>query len=170
MAAVGDECLRTVQHPAVALAYRRRTRTRGIGAGAGLGQSPCGQPLAGGELRNVAAMLRGITGKVDVVHAKGVMRGHDDADRPVDGRYLLDRHHVIDVAQLRASQLSWNEHAQQPHVTQLLHHGSRKLACLVPFHDVRCNLFCGKGAYLAAQLLLFLRQAEGVAGCVGEGG
>ena len=115
-------------------------------------------------------MLLVIPRQVDVIQPQRVMRGHDDADRAIDGRDLLNRRHVIDIAQLRATQLGGHKHAQQPHVTKLLDDSRGKLARLVPLHHVRCDLFRGKRAYFAAQLLLLLGQAKGVAGCVGEGG
>ena len=98
------------------------------------------------------------------------MRGHDDSDRAIDGGYLLDRHHVIDISESCAAQFVRDQHAQQPHPSKLLYDGRRKLARLVPLHDMRCDFLGGKGAYLSAQLLLLLGQAEGVGGCVGEGG
>ncbi len=114
-------------------------------------------------------MLLRVSGEINVVHAERIVRSHDDADRAVNRGDLLDRHHVVDIAELRAAQFRRNQHAEQSHLPKLLYHGRGKLARLVPFHDVRGDLLRGKGAYLAAKLLLLLSQAEGVAGRIEEG-
>src|SRR5206468_2796644 len=75
VAGIGDEVLRAVEDPVVAVFDRRRAQPRGVGAGAGLGQAPRTDPFAGGELRHPLFPLRVVAREVDVPAAKGVVRG-----------------------------------------------------------------------------------------------
>src|SRR5581483_1754481 len=99
------EGLPAIDHPALALAYRLRARAGGIRARLRLRQRPAADPLARGELRNIALSLVVITGEINVVGAQRRVRGDDQSDRWINSRQLLDDQRVLDVAESRAAKL-----------------------------------------------------------------
>ena len=130
--AVGDEGLVAVEDPAVAVADGGGAGAAGVGAGAGLGESPCAEPFAGGELRDVFLPLRFVAGEEDVVGAEGIVCGDDDADGAVDGGEFFDGEHVVDVAEAGAAVLGREDDAEQAHCAELLHDVEGELAGFVP--------------------------------------
>src|SRR5439155_27318960 len=84
VARVGDEVLRAVEDPVLAVPDRGRAQPRGVGAGGGLGESPRADPLAGGQLRHPFFLLLFAAREVDVAAAGGVVRGVGAGHTPVD--------------------------------------------------------------------------------------
>ena len=165
--AIGDEGLVAIQHIAVAFFHGGGARIAGVRARSGLGQSPRGQPLAAGQLRDVFLLLRLVSGEKDVVGAQRVVRRNDDADRAVHSREFFNRQNIIDIAETRAAILRREDDAQQAHLAKLLHDLSREFAGLVPLHHVGRNLARGEIANLATKMFLLLRQHKGIQAWIG---
>ena len=107
-----------------------------------------------------------------MIRAERGVRGHDDADRSVDAREFLDRGDVLDVAHAGAAVLRRENHPQHPELAQFLDRGQRKLASLVPLHDVRADLALGKFAdtFLQVQLLFVQLEIQGSSETLGQCG
>ena len=89
-AGVRDEALAAVEDVLVALAARGRPHRGRVGARAGLGQRVGAEPLAGGELRQVALLLLLRAGELQPERAE-LLHGEDQAAGRADLRDLLDR-------------------------------------------------------------------------------
>src|SRR4029079_18235312 len=105
VAGVGDEVLRAVEHPVVAVLDRRRAHAGGVAAGAWLGQPPRADPLARRELPQTRFLLLFVAGEVDVAAAQGVVRGDSESDAAVDDGELLDDVDVVDAREPRRAVL-----------------------------------------------------------------
>ena len=83
------------------------------------------------------------------------MRGHNDAHRPIHAREFFDRGDVLDVAHSRAAVFGGEDRPQQAQLAQFFDCRQRKLARLVPLHDMRKDFALSKLAYalLHVQLL-----------------
>lgn len=160
--AIGDECLVSVQYPAVALAYGRGAGTSCVRAGTGFGEAPRSQPLPRSELRDVFLFLLGVAGNEDVICAKRIMGSNYDADRAIDRRKLFYGQRVINVTEAGPAQFHGEDDAHEPHLAQLAHNLFRKLARLIPTHDVGSDFARGEIANFLAQLLLIFCQREGM--------
>ena len=102
-----------------------------------LGQSPRADVLAGRQLADVFLLLLFGPSKKNMVRAQRSVRRHDDAHRTVHARKFLNRGDVFDVAHARPAVLSRKDRAEQAELAEFLDDGQRKLARLVPLHDVR---------------------------------
>ncbi len=106
-------------HPAAAGARRHGARAAGVGAGFGLGQRPAAELFALRQRHDVFLALRLGAKFVDVVGAKRIVRGDDEADRAVDARELFDGDDVFDVAEAGAAVFLGEDDAQKPEFGQL---------------------------------------------------
>ena len=116
--AVGGESFRAVDDPG-AVADRRGARAASIGTRFRLGERPAAELFALRQRRHVflASVLR--CRIVDVIGAKRIVRGDDDADGAIDARKLFDGDNVLDVAESRAAVFLRENHAEQAHVGEL---------------------------------------------------
>ena len=161
-APIGDECLVAVQDIPVALLCCGCTRIARVGTRTGLRQRPSCQPFAARQPRNIFAFLRFAARQENMICPQRIVSGDNDAHRPIHGGQFFNREHIIDIAETGSAIFRRKDHAQQPHRAQLLHGRGRKLAGLVPGHDVGRNLARRKLANLPSQMLLLLVQHEGV--------
>ena len=106
MRAVGDEALRAVEHPAVALARRPSSASPAASLPAlasvrpqAPSTSPCDQP------RQVLLLLRVVAEHRDVRRAQPVVRRDRQRDRRTDAGELLDADAVVDGRHRRAAVL-----------------------------------------------------------------
>src|SRR5271168_3800681 len=90
------------------------------------------------------------------------MRGERDADRTIHCGELFDREYVVDVSQAGPAIFRRNDHTQQTHCSEFLHHIDWELAGFVPLHHVWCNLPRGKIANLPPEMLLIFGQYKGI--------
>ena len=88
------------------------------------------------------------------------MRGHDDPDRAIDARQLLDRGHVLHIAHAGPAILRRKDHSQHAELAQFLDGAHRELTRLVPSHDVGQNFAFRKLAHALFKLQLFLVELE----------
>ncbi len=154
--AVGAESLGSVQHPLVFHPHGRAARAAGIGAGAGFGERPGADEVAGRQPGNVLPLLLLVAGDKDVVGAERGVRGHDDANRAVDARKLLDGHGIFDVAHARAAVFDREDRSHEPEPPEFLDCLKRETRGFVPLHHVRRDFTLGELAdHLAKVLLLF---------------
>src|SRR6185312_8227501 len=161
---VGDEGLVAVQHPVVAFADGGGAGGGSVGTGAGFSESPAAEPFAAGELGNIFAALLLGSGEKDVVDGQRIVRSDNNADGSVHGGKFFDCEHVIDVREPGAAVFDGNDHSQEAHLAELLHHFGGKLAGFVPLHHIGSDLGGGEVANFAAQLLLVLSERKGIGG------
>ena len=64
---VGGECLRTIEHPHIAIANGSGASSCSIGPSFGFRQRPATNPLSGGKLRYVALPLLIVTSQINVI-------------------------------------------------------------------------------------------------------
>ena len=88
------------------------------------------------------------------------MRRDDDADRAIHAREFFDGGDVFHIAHARAAVLGGKNRSQQPELAQFFDGRQRKLAGLVPLHDVGRDLALGKLADAFLQLQLLVVQLE----------
>src|SRR5204862_5712539 len=94
---VGDEVLRAVQYPVVAVFDCRSTHASGIAPRSRLGRPPGADPFARREFRQPLFLLLVVAGEISVAGAERVVRGDRQADAAVDDAELLDDVDVVDV-------------------------------------------------------------------------
>ena len=100
--AVGDEALRAVEDVVVAVAGGPHPHCRHVAAGRRLGQGERGEPLPGGEPRQVSVLLLLGPGKQDREGAE-LLHGGDEAGRGVGTRDLLDKDGLGDLVECGAA-------------------------------------------------------------------
>ena len=88
------------------------------------------------------------------------MRGHDQRDRAIDARELLDGDYVFDIAEARAAVMFREDDSQQVEIGQLGNEFRGKLRGFVPFHHVRSDFRLREIAHGALQLLLFVGEGK----------
>ena len=72
------------------------------------------------------------------------MRRDNDAHRAIHPRQLFDGDHVFDVAHAGAGIFGGENCSQQSELAQFLDRSQRKLASLVPLHDVGQDFALGE--------------------------
>ena len=157
---VGAKRLGAIQHPAIPFAHSGHARAACVRSRRWLGQSPRADKLSCRQLADIFLLLRFVAGEKNMIRAERSVRGHDDAHRSVDAREFLDRRDVLDIAHARAAILRRKDRAQQSELAQFLDRGQRKIARLVPLHDVRLDLALGKFTNALLQLQLLVVQLE----------
>ncbi len=137
---VGGEGLGAVEHPASPSSSTAVVRVPAASrAGFGFGERPAADPLARGQLGEVALALLVGAHLVDVVGAERSVRGDDDAHRAIHARELLDDDGVLDVAQAGAAQFLREDGAHVAELAELADDFEREDLRLVPLHDVRAR-------------------------------
>ena len=107
-------------------------RAAGVGAGFRLGERPAAELFPLRERDHVFLPLRFGAEFVDVIGAKRIVRGDDDADRAVHARQFFDGDGVFDVAKARAAILFRENHAEQAQFGELGNDFRRESATLRP--------------------------------------
>ena len=130
--ALGDEHLRAVEHPAVALAHGGGLEARGVGAAAGLGEAPRSQELGGGELRQVAALLVFVAEDANVAGAEAVVRGDGEGERAVVAGDLFDGDGDGERAEAGAAEVFGDANAHDAHGAELFDDVHGELLQAVP--------------------------------------
>ncbi len=159
-AAVGDERLGPVNHPAVAVAGRRRAEPRGVRSRGRLGQPPGANPRARGQRHEVAPLLRLGAEHGDVRCAQAVVGRHRQRHRRVDARQFLDADAVLDRGHRGPAVFLVELDAHQAERRHLRDKRPRKRLNRVPFAHERADLGLGELADGAAQHLLLLGGTE----------
>ena len=95
-----------------------------------------------------------------MIGAERIVRGHDDADRAIHARKLLDDDGVFEIAHSRAAVLLGENHAEQAHFGQLGNDFRGKLGGFVPLHHVRSDFGLGEFADGAPKLLLLVGEGK----------
>ena len=157
---VGGECLGTIDQPTVVDFLGGRARATRIRAGFGLGQRPAAQFLSLGEGNHVFLSLPLIAKLENVIRAKRIMRGHDNADGTVHARKLLDDDRVFEIAHARAAIFLGENNAEQPHLGEFGHNFRREDGGFVPLHHMRSDFGFGKLANCTPEFLLLSGQGE----------
>ena len=119
---VCDEGLCPIQHVTIAFADRRRACAACIRSRSWLGQPPCPDELRVGQSRDVFPLLFFGSSEIDVIGAEGVMGSHDDPDRAVNSRKLLNGNHIVHIAKIRTTVLRWEDHSHQPHLAEVFNY------------------------------------------------
>src|SRR6185436_13334660 len=78
----------------------------------------------------------------------------------IDPGKLLNRDHILDVAETRATVFLRENDAQQAHFAKFRHDLAGKTRGLIPLHDVWGDLTLCKLADAAAELVLFVGKGE----------
>src|SRR5260370_35009247 len=157
---VGDEVLRAVENPVVAVFDRRRAHARRVASRSRLGQSPRAEPFAGGQLRQPFLFVGVVPGETNMSGAQRIMRGQSLANAAVDHAELLDDVDVVDVRQSGAAVLLREDRAQHSQLPELLHNLGRKGLSLIPLHHVRLDFALREILDALLELNLFLVGPE----------
>ena len=139
-AAVGDEVLRAVEHPVLAVAHRGRAHAAGVRARARLGEPPAAHLLAARERRQEAALLLLAAGQVDVGGAQAVVGGERERDAGVHARELLHHDRPVERPSARAAVLLRPAGPGHAELAEPREHLARELLLLVPLARVRGEL------------------------------
>ena len=158
--AVGGESFGAVNDPVIAVAFGGGAGAAGVGAGFGFGERPGADFFALRERRKIFLLLRFAAEFEDVIGAKRIVRGYDDADRAVHAGEFFNGDYVFDVAEAGATIFFGKDDAEQTHFGELGHDFAGKVGDFVPLHDVRKDFAFGKFANAAAELVLFIRKRE----------
>ena len=154
--AVGDENLASVEHPLVAVKDGGGLLPGGVGAGVGLGQAESADPLAAGQLGQVALLL--LLGAVlhDGGHAEAGVGGEDDAGGGAHAAQLLDGHAVHDIRAAGSAVLFRHRNAHQANLGHLLHCLFGETLLLVHFGCEGFHLLlCKLANHLQEEFFLF---------------
>src|SRR6266403_1323890 len=159
-AALGDEHLRAVQHPALVLAHRRRAHGGRVRPAPRLGQAPGRELPAGRDVGDEPLAQLVAAEPEQVGGAEAVVRGHRQGQQSVPAGDL--HHHAGDRerVQLRSAQLLGNRHAEKAELPELADHFARKALFAVPLLRVRFYLPHAEVADHPYQLALALVQLE----------
>ncbi len=158
--AVGRKRLRPIEHPVLAVSPRSCPRTARIRTSFRFRKRPRPNLFALRKRQQIFLLLPVVPELEDVIAAQRIVRRHDQPNRSVDPRELLNRNRVLDITKARAAKLLRENHSQQPHRGQLRHNLQRKMRSLVPLHHMRRNLALGEFAHAAPQLLLLFGEGE----------
>src|SRR5204863_10073323 len=89
VAGIGDEVLRSVEHPLVSVFNRSGAHARGDASGPRLGQAPRGEPLPRSQLRQPLLLLLLAAGELNVTGAEGIVGGEGEPDAAVHNSQLF---------------------------------------------------------------------------------
>src|ERR1035438_4586293 len=140
--------------------HRGRARPTGIGPGFRLRQRPSANLLPLRQRCQILVLLLLIPKLKNVIAAQRIVSRHNNPHRPIHPRQLLNRDHILDVAEPSPAIFFRKNHTQQTHLRQLGHYLRRKVRSLIPLHHVRRNLALGKVPHTPPQLLLFLGKRK----------
>ncbi len=130
-AGVGDEDLRAVEDPVIALLDGRRRRSARVRAGARLGEAEAAQHRARREVRHPLRALLVGPELDDRRRAEVGVLADGEPVRRIDLAQLVHRHDVRQVVHPRPAQLLAPRHAQQAELGHALHRGPRELGARV---------------------------------------
>ena len=88
------------------------------------------------------------------------MRRDNNAHRAIHARQLFDGDHIFHIAHAGAGVLGGKNCSQQSELAQLFDRSQRKLASLVPLHDVGQDFALGELTNGFLQLLLLVTQLK----------
>jgi UDPglucose 6-dehydrogenase len=163
----GDPHLGAVEDVGVAVAHGPGPHRRGVGAGFALGQRVGEHGLAGGDLRQVAALELLAAGQ-DEPHRAELVDGDDERTRGADPGDLLHDDRVRDPVGAGAAVLLRDVDGQQIGPPELLVHVPRILGRLVDLGRPRGDLVLGELTHgLAQELVLLGERVQGVGGVAG---
>ena len=137
--AVSGEGFRAVENPRAIAADSCGARATGVRAGFGLGERPAAELFSLRERDDVFLFLRFGAEFVDVICAKRIVRGDDDADGAVDARKFFDGDDIFDVSETRAAVFFRENYAEQAEFGEFGDQFLREMRCFVPLHDVRSD-------------------------------
>ncbi len=155
MHAVGDEHLRAVQHPRIAVTPRAGADRGDVGAGVGLGHRHRGHQLARDHPAQVAVALR-LRAAVHEVRARHVgvhQHRHDEAAEGRARQRLLE-HDGGERVGAGAAVLGRIGDAEQAEVAELADHLARDAALVLPALAVRLDLVGEEAGDRDAKLLV----------------
>ena len=135
-----------------------RLHAGGVGAGVGLGQAEAADPLAGGELRQVALALGLVAVGVDRVHDEGGLHAHHRAVAGIDPLDLARDEPVGDVGRAGAAVILRQRDAEQPELAHLVEDRAVGLLLAVGLDDARQQLLLRVGARAVADHALVVGE------------
>ena len=150
---VGDESLAAVQDVVIAVTDGAHPVGGDVAAGGGLGQPEGGQPLAGGEAREVAVLLLLVAGQQDRQGAE-LLNGGDQAGGRVGARDLLDEDGLRDLVEGRPAVALREARAEQVLLREELLEVPGELLLLVDLGGTGCDPLRGELAHDGAQLVV----------------
>ena len=157
---VGDERLRTVDHPLVSVEHRPGPGGAGVGSGIGLGEAEGGQRPSGEQVGQPAIVLGlGPVGD-DRVDTQADRRLQRDAHRLVDAPDLLDGDAQAGEVPTAAADALGEGKAEQPEVPHLPDHVLGEVVVPVPRGGMRGDLGLGELADHLTERLVLRRELE----------
>ena len=157
-AAVGDERLRAVDHPVVAVERRLGLGRPGVGSTVGFGEAEPTERATGDEIGEPLRLLIVVAELEDRVGAEADAGRQRDAHRLIDAAELLDRHAQRCEVAAGAAVLLGEDDPEQAEVAHLPHDVDREVVLDVPPGRVRCDLALGELAHHRAEHLVLLGQ------------
>ena len=158
----GDELLRAVEDPAIAVAHRAGPDRGGVGAGLGLGQTEAGEHLSLGHRHQEPPFLLLRAVAQHRHNADRVMHAEDRRDRAVAGSDLLKRQRIADMVGPGPAIFRRHQHAHEAEFPEFGERLLRKPRLAVPFGRMRHQLVAGEFAGRVAQQDLLVGQSHPV--------
>src|SRR5262249_43162483 len=137
-----------------------RARSAGIGPCFRFCQRPASDPLAAGELWNVALVLLAVARDKNMTRAKRNMRGGAQGDRRIDTGNLFHDDRVVDITVSGAAERFGKYGAEHAQAAKFAKNIEREMLRLIPLHHVRTHLRFGEIADRLAELILFWGKSE----------
>ena len=157
---MGDELLRAVDDPAVAVTYRARLHRGRVASRGSLRQSPRCELLALRQRHQITLLLFLGPERGDVRRAKTVVCRHRQTDRRIDAGELLDADAVVHRRHRRPAIRFRELDPHQPQRGEFRRELRRIVLRFVPFAHVRTNLGLRELADRAPQQRLLLAQPQ----------